>query len=186
MPCPGPSFGRFGIFIIKRGSGGHLQNRLVTPGQGVAQTCWTRGLGLEFNTCCSFTLQRGAMPSLGTMLLYRGENLDSPTPGGAEVPRGQVKGGRGISGFWDMLHGLHCYFSCKPKFWLWGAGWWVQGLSPASYLHAQTEQHCAAGRQLLLSTYPCAAVFHRPGRWGDYLAHSRWQCWFMAQPDAVA
>lgn len=39
----------------------------------MTQACWTRGLGLEFNACCSFLLQRGIVPSPGTMFLHRVE-----------------------------------------------------------------------------------------------------------------
>lgn len=71
----------------------HRVGRWGTPAKLVAsdsgaEICWTRGLGLVFNMCCSFMLQRGAMSSLGTVFLYWGENLDSPTPGWPEVPEG--------------------------------------------------------------------------------------------------
>lgn len=70
----------------------------------MTQACQTRGLGLEFNVCCFFLLQRGGVTSPGTMLLHRVEK-----PG---HPRSQMREGiQGIALGQKMWEGGHIAIS---------------------------------------------------------------------------
>lgn len=162
------------VSISAWGGGGHWHNQLVTL---VAQAC-SAALPFPIAKRClapQHSFIRG-IPGLSSSHMSAGA-------GGTKNSTGMGVRSRGFSVFPDMPLGLYCYFTCKPKVWVWGPGQSGNGSPMLTWcVHTQLEQCGAAFRQLFASPCLHAAVFQRPEWWGDPPVHSRCQCWFMAQP----